>query len=242
MSDVTPTSSEIALEPYVPASVVGDGSLRQADRSGYLSRDSAVFSDRVRELIASRQTVSPKRLEAPAPSATQIGDILSCAAAAPDHGLLMPWRIICIGDNQRPSLAGAFVTALLERDPGATGEQLEAAHEKAFRAPFLALVVSRLGPESTGIRAMEQIISMGCAIQNILLSAHAMGFGSGLSSGRAMTSKPIRSLFDLAPNEEAACFIVIGTVSRPKAVRQRPDMERFVSHLKATALTSTSLS
>lgn len=242
MSEVKSALNEKVTGPHVPASVVAGGLQRRPDRSGYLSRDATFFSDTVRELIASRQTVSPKRLEAPAPSAAQIGDILSCAAAAPDHGLLMPWRIVCIDENQRPTLAAAFVTALLERDPGATGEQLEAAREKAFRSPFLALVVSRLGPESAGIRAIEQIISMGCAIQNILLSAHAMGFGSGLSSGRAMTSTPIRTLFDLAPNEEAACFIAIGTVSKPKAVRRRPDMRSFVSHLGAAISTPTALS
>lgn len=192
-------------------------------------------------LLSSRQNISPRRLVEPGPSSDQIEKLFRAAATAPDHGLLMPWRIICIGEDQRAALAKAFVLALLERDPGATGEQLEAAHEKAFRAPFLALAVSRLGPESAGIRAIEQIISLGCAVQNILLSAHAMGFGSGLTSGRAITSQPLRSLFELASNEEAACFIAIGTVSKPKAVRQRPDTQSFVSHLVTTAKPSTSL-
>jgi nitroreductase len=169
-------------------------------------------------------------------------EILSSAAAAPDHGLLMPWRIICIGDDQRAALAKAFILALLERDPGATLAQLESAREKAFRAPFLALVVFKPGPESAGIRVIEQVISTGCAIQNILLTAHAMGFGSGLSSGRAMTSEPIRSLFELGPNEEAACFISIGTVTNPRPIRHRSDIRSFVSYLKVTALVSTSLS
>lgn len=192
-------------------------------------------------LLSSRQNISPRRLVEPGPGSDQIEKIFRAAATAPDHGLLMPWRIICIGEDQRAALAKAFVLALLDRDPGATGEQLEAAHEKAFRAPFLALAVSRLGPESAGIRTIEQIISLGCAVQNILLSAHAMGFGSGLTSGRAITSQPLRSLFELAPNEEAACFIAIGTVSKPKPVRQRPQTQSFVSHLAATAMPSTSL-
>ena len=210
------------------------------ERVGHRPAELSVFSDRVSALIASRQTVSPKRLEAPAPSQTQLSEILSSASAAPDHGLLMPWRIVCIGEDQRAALAKAFVLALLVRDPGATTEQLESAREKAFRAPFLALIVFSPGPESAGIRAIEQAISMGCAVQNILLTAHAMGFGSGLSSGRAMTSEPIRTLFGLASIEEAACFISIGTVVKSKAIRHRPDMQSFVSHLKAGALTSPS--
>ena len=202
-----------------------------AERVGHWPAEPTEFSDRVSALIASRQTVSPKRLEAPAPSQTQLSEILSSASAAPDHGLLMPWRIVCIGEDQRAALAKAFVLALLERDPGATAEQLESAREKAFRAPFLALVVFSPGPESAGIRAIEQAVSMGCAVQNILLTAHAMGFGSGLSSGRAMTSQPIRTLFGLASSEEATCFIAIGTVVKSRAVRHRPDRQSFVSHL-----------
>lgn len=41
-------------------------------------------------LISSRQNVSPKRLVEPGPSAEQLNALLSLAAAAPDHGLLMP--------------------------------------------------------------------------------------------------------------------------------------------------------
>ena len=118
-----------------------------AERVGHWPAKPTEFSDRVSALIASRQTVSPKRLEAPAPSQAQLGEILSSAAAAPDHGLLMPWRIVCIGEDQRTALAKAFVLALVERDPGATTEQLESAREKAFRAPFLALIVFSPGPE-----------------------------------------------------------------------------------------------
>ena len=222
--------------PMRPGSSTG-GPPPLAQGEGHWPAEPAVFSDRVSALIASRQTVSPKRLQAPGPSQIQIEDILASAAAAPDHGLLMPWRVICIGEDQRAALANAFVLALLARAPGATAEQLSSAHEKAFRAPFLALVVFSPGPESAGIRAIEQTISMGCAIQNILLTAHAMGFGSGLSSGKAMTSEPIRTLFGLAASEEAACFIALGTVVKSRAIRHRPGVQSFVSHLKACVLT-----
>ena len=242
MSDAALVTDGAPTNSCVPVQGSNRGLPSPVEYTAQAPPERVVFSDHVRSLIASRQTVSPKRLASPAPTETQIGEILSSAAAAPDHGLLMPWRIVCIGEDQRAALAKAFVLALLGRDPGATAEQLESAHDKAFRAPFLALVVFRLGPESAGIRAIEQTISVGCAIQNILLTAHAMGFGAGLSSGRALTSEPIRALFDLASNEEAACFIAIGTVSKLRPIRHRPGLNSFVSHLKAAAFVSTSLS
>lgn len=184
-------------------------------------------------LVLSRQNTSPRRLETPAPNAVQIEQIFSAAAAAPDHGLLNPWRFICIGQDQRPELAKAFVLALLERDPGATQEQMEAASDKASRAPFLVLAVFRPDVSPTGIRPIEQTISLGCAIQNVLLAAHALGFGSGLTSGQAMTSVALRGLFGLAPTDEAACFVAIGTVGKSKPMRARPLVHSFVSQLKA---------
>lgn len=200
--------------------------------SGYKPASDGAVSDLL-ALLSSRQNTSPRRLEDPAPSAAQVEQIFSAASAAPDHGLLNPWRFICIEKDQRPELAKAFVLALLERDPGATQEQLEAASDKAFRSPFLALAVSRLGPESAGIRHIEQVISLGCAIQNTLLAAHALGFGSGLTSGRAMSASALRKLFGLALNEEAACFIAIGSVSKQKPIRLRPDSTGFLSRLGA---------
>ncbi len=218
------------MTPDTPFSM-GDRTAALNAYSAYSPASDDLASDML-ALFSSRQNTSPRRLEDPAPSAAQTDQIFSAAAAAPDHGLLNPWRFICIGKDQRPELAKAFVLALLERDPGATQEQLEAARDKAFRAPFLALAVFRPDVSPTGIRPIEQTISLGCAIQNVLLAAHALGFGSGLTSGQAMTSGALRVLFGLAPTEEAACFVAIGTVSKSKPIRHRPSSQNFVSQLQ----------
>lgn len=182
-------------------------------------------------LIHSRQTVSPRRLAAPGPSGDQFQRMLLAAAAAPDHGLLVPWRFVVIPPAKRHALGEVFALALLDRDPGATLEQIEDARSKAQRAPLLMLAVARLASEEPDTPPLERMISMGCAIQNILLSAQSMGFGSGLTSGRAITSQRMRQLFSLKEGEEPICFINIGTVSKEKPRRLRPSPERFVSTL-----------
>ena len=77
----------------------------------------------------------------------------------------------------------------------------------------------------------ERLISLGCAIQNILLSAHADGFGSGLVSGQALQTTGLRQLFALRENEQAVCFVAIGTADRSKPIRPRPQPSSFVSEL-----------
>ena len=182
-------------------------------------------------LISSRQNILPRRLREPGPSASQIGQLFRAAAAAPDHGELRPWRFVLVPAHKRADLAEVFAQALLERDANATADQLAQAREKAHRAPLLMLVVACLGPREPDIAMLERMVSVGCAIQNILLSAHSMAFGAGLTSGQAMASPHMRSLFQLLAGEEAVCFLNVGTTSKRKVPRLRPEPVDFVTSL-----------
>lgn len=160
----------------------------------------------------------------------QLHELLSLAAAAPDHGLLTPWRFIVVPADQRHRLAEVFALALIDRDPSATLEQIESAREKAHRAPLLMVAIACLGPREPDTPPLERMVSMGAAIQNLLLGAHAMGFGAGLTSGQAMASKRLSELCGLAPGEVPVCCVNIGTVSKRKpGTRVRPLPSSFVS-------------
>lgn len=182
-------------------------------------------------LIHSRSNVGPKRLLAPGPDDAQLAAILGAACAAPDHGRLRPWRFVLVAPDKRALLAQAFVDALCERDADATEAQCAQAAEKAFRAPVLVVAIARLatasqadaGPSTAGtpVHDHERLIALGCAIQNILLSAHARGFGAGLTSGQAMHSRALRHLLALNDGEHAVCCINLGTVSTHRAALPR---------------------
>ncbi|KQW66319.1 MAG: nitroreductase [Methylibium sp.] len=184
--------------------------------------------------MAARQHTSPKRLTGPGPDATQIDSLFRAAATAPDHGRLLPWRFVVVPAEQRARLAEAFALALVDRDPGATLVQIEEARLKAWRAPWVALAIARTRDDegdACAIPAAERLVSLGCALQNLLLAAHSMGFGSGLTSGRAMDSVRVRSLFGVQPQEQAVCFVNVGTVMARRPVPPRPVPARFVSWL-----------
>ncbi len=202
------------------------------------------FEDRVtdseaflqaRALIVTRRNVSPKRLEAPGPSSAQRDALLELAGAAPDHGALTPWRFIEVGVDERHRLGEVFALALIDRDPGATLAQIEAAREKAQRAPLLLIAIARLGPAEPDTPALERMVSMGAAVQNILLGAHAMGFGAGLTSGQAMSSPRMARLCGLAPGEVAVCCINVGSVGprgrHPGVRRASPAAAELLSAL-----------
>ena len=182
-------------------------------------------------LLQARQTILPKRLMEPGPSAAELHTIVSAAAHAPDHGQLLPWRLVCVPPAQRAALAEAFAAALLTRDASATPEQLAQARDKAFRSPVLLLLVVdglRGDPE---IDLHERLLSAGCAVQNILLMATALGYGSALTSGKALKVAGLRTLFGLAAGEHAVCFVSLGSVQSRKPPRLRPVLADYFTTL-----------
>ncbi len=186
-------------------------------------------------LIQSRQTVMPRRLTEPGPDATQLHDLLVLAAAAPDHGQLTPWRFVVIPPSARERLAEVFALALTDRDPQASEDHVRHAREKAHRAPLLMVVVACLGRRDPDIPALERLVSIGAAVQNLLLGAHAMGFGTGLTSGKAMASTRLAVLLALTDTEVPVCCINIGTVGRHKPRQgKRPAPASFTTTLGDT--------
>lgn len=182
-------------------------------------------------LMQSRQTILPKRLGEPGPDSAQLEVLLSAAASAPDHSQLLPWRFVVVPREARARLGAAFATALRLRDPKASPEQIAQAEEKAHRAPLLILLVVDTECTDATIPAHERILSAGCALQNMMLMATAMGFGSALTSGKAMGAPPLRNLFGLVASEHAFCFLSVGTAAARKAFRLRPVVGDYVSYL-----------
>lgn len=183
------------------------------------------------ELMRSRRTVLPKRLGLPGPSAAQQRAMLEAAASAPDHGQLLPWRFVVVPMSARAALGEVFVESLIERDPAATTEQCAQAREKANRAPLLLLLVVDGACGDPAVDLLERVVSAGCAVQNVLLMATAQGFGSALTSGKALSSRGLKRLFGLRERERALCFVSVGTVLSNKPARARPDVADFVSTL-----------
>jgi nitroreductase len=176
-------------------------------------------------LIRSRHSVAPKRLSAPGPSAAQLQAVIEAAACAPDHHGLRPWRLVQIGDAQRDALADVFEACTRDRlaagvpPPEPTPADITRAREKAYRAPTLLLAVLCLGADDPEVPATERTLTLGAALMNLLLAAHGQGFAAMLTSGHAVRSARFARAFALAPQEQAVCFISIGTALAKAKVR-----------------------
>ena len=116
------------------------------------------------------------------------------------------------------------------------GERRPASCSGALCGGQFELALLRLnaaGAETPQIPDHERLLSAGAALQNMLLQASALGLGSSLTSGQALQSAPLRHLFGLADDEMALCFVSIGHVVQPRAVRERPAVDAYFSRLAA---------
>jgi len=190
----------------------------------------AAMNDNLWELLPARRHVGLRRLLAPGPDDAALERILHAAAQAPDHGLLRPWRFVLIPQDRRADLGAAFEDALVRRDPSADAAARAAARDKAQHAPCL-LVAILIDAPATPIPTAEKLVSLGCAIQNMLLAAQALEFASGLVSGGALDAPAMRRLLRLEAHERAICFIGLGTAASAKPPRQRPLPEQFFTRL-----------
>ena len=188
------------------------------------------MNDDLWSTLAARRHVALRRLQAPGPDDAALARMMEAAAQAPDHGCLLPWRFVLIPAARRDDLGAVFEEALLARDPAADEGARASAREKAFHAPCLLAAILVDAP-GTAIPTEEKLVSLGCALQNVLLAAQALGFASGLASGGALDAPAMRRLLGLEAHERAMCFIGIGTGEPKKTPRVRPQPGQFFKSL-----------
>ena len=163
---------------------------------------------------------APKLCE-PAPSASEIELMLKGALRAPDHARLKPWRFLVIQNEGREALGEAMceVAALNADLTEAEAEKIKA---KPLRAPLIICPVVHY-TEHPKVPLIEQQLSVGCAVQNILHIADQLNYGAVWRTG-SITFKPqMGQRLGLANNEHLLGFIYIGT--RNSKAKPLPDLE-----------------
>jgi nitroreductase len=159
---------------------------------------------------------SAKRTVEPAPEGEDLDLILKAGVRGPDHGRLAPWRFVIVRGAARERLGEVFAEALRERNPAVDEESLDLERARPLRAPLLVVVVSRLREGVPKVPVVEQILSVGAAAENILLAAHALGYGGMWRTGPAAYDPMVQRALGVGEGEAIAGFLYLGTlVERP---------------------------
>lgn len=175
------------------------------------------------EAILGRRTWPPAKLGEPGPDASQLELLLAAAAAAPDHGLLRPFRVVVVRGEGRVRLGELFAEAVRTERPEAPESEVVKQRAAPLRAPLLLLVVLRRRPDHPRIPEIEQIAAAAAATQNMLLAARALGFEGKWATGFPAASRRVAAGLGLAPDERLIGILYIGTPRAPHAGPPRPE-------------------
>ena len=184
------------------------------------------------ELLKTRRSFKAVELTGPAPSAAELDTLLTVASRVPDHGKLTPWRFIVFEGEARAAAGDAIAAAFAAKYPDAKAEHIEAERNRFTRAPLVVAVVSRAAPH-VKIPEWEQVLSAGAAAMNLVLAAHALGYGASWITEWYAYDRSVLGALGLAPHERIAGFIHIG---RPPGVpedRPRPPLSEIATRFPA---------
>lgn len=180
----------------------------------------------VMDALLKRRSGNARALAAPGPDQVGIDAIVFAASRAPDHGRLVPFRFLQVAEGARPRLADLLEAASRALDPALPAAEIERAREKADQGPVILAVVARIEADHPKIPASDQWLSVGAALENMLLAVQSLGFAAAIRSGRFLETAPMRAGFGLADNEHLVSLVAIGTPVEWPPEKPKPALER----------------
>ncbi|MFB2705134.1 nitroreductase family protein [Marinobacter shengliensis] len=170
------------------------------------------------------ERTSEPRLEAPAPPRHVVDVAFQCAARAPDHALLRPWRYLVVEGEARHALGELFARACPEN---ASEQEIEKARRAPLRAPMV--IVGIATPRShPKVPEVEQLMSAAAGMSFLGLALRDAGYGVMWRTGGVAYHPEVLEGLGLEPGESVVGFLYTGTVSGEKPSVPRPETKAFV--------------
>ena len=164
------------------------------------------------------QRSSATKLTEPAPNREQLETLLRAAARAPDHGRLAPWRFVVLQGEARGKLGDAMAEVTRLKTPDVGPEVLDGERRKALRAPVIVAVAAAARPHPK-VPEIEQVAAVSAGIENLILAAHALGFGTMWKTGGAAYSPVVKRALGLDDADQILGFVYLGTAVTRAPVR-----------------------
>jgi nitroreductase len=191
------------------------------------------MSSSILDFLRARHSTPAMQLGQPGPDAAQLEQLLEAAIRVPDHGKLVPWRLIVLQGPDKPVYGERLAELHARIDPQTPEPKLEKDRQRFNAAPVVVAVIARIEEDHPKIPAQEQLLSAGCVAYGLLLAAQSMGFGAQWLTGWSAYDRQAAALLGLADDERLIAYIHVGTVLGTSRARERPLVEEVVSTWKA---------
>ena len=179
-------------------------------------------------LLQQRHSTPSRQLGEPAPDEATLQMLLEAAIRVPDHGKLMPFRLIRLQGAAKLRFGEQLAELSIRRHPQLSEAKREKERLRYTYAPLVLVVVARIDVDSS-VPAVEQLLSAGCVAHNLLLGAHASGYGAQWLTSWAAYDPEAAILLHLDEHEQVIGFIHMGTPQVDVPDRDRPALAGLLS-------------
>lgn len=166
----------------------------------------------INNLIQSRRSVFPKDYTGEKVDDSIIKAMLENANWAPTHKLTEPWRFIVFTSHGLKMLAetqASVYKKVTEADGSFKEERFQNLLTKPLQSSHIILVYMKRD-EKKAVPEIEEAGAVFCAIQNMHLTATALGVGCYLSTGGVTYFEESKSAFGLSAEDRIIGFLHVG--------------------------------
>jgi nitroreductase len=185
-------------------------------------------------LIRSRRSVFPKDYTGEKVDDSVIRQLLENANWAPTHKLTEPWRFKVFCEEGLKSFAEKQAKNYYDKNFG-SDKYLDKKYQKLLTSPLKCSHLISIGMhlvQEGSVPEVEETSAVACAVQNILLSAHAYGLGGYWSTGGLTNVDSAKPFFDLEEDDKLLGFIYLGVIDKNPGIGKRRPIENKVSWCK----------
>jgi len=179
-------------------------------------------------LLQQRHSAPSRQLGEPAPDEATVHALLEAAIRVPDHGKLVPFRLIRLAGDAKLRFGEQLSALAIRNNPDLSEAKYEKERLRYTFAPLVMVVVACLQADSK-VPEIEQKLCAGNVAYNILLGAYALGYGAQWLTGWAAYDREVATILDLAQHEHVIGFVHLGTPQIDVPDRDRPALADMFS-------------
>ena len=186
------------------------------------------------EAIKNRRSIYPAIYTGDPVAPQVVEDMLESANWAPTHRLTEPWRFTVFAGDGIEKLA-TFQSELYKKISTQEGSFDEAKYEKLANKPLLCSHIIAIGMKRDPKRSVpeiEEVCSVACAVQNMLLVASEANVGCYWGTGGVTYYDEAKAFFELDAEDKLLGFLYLG-MPKKWPVGKRLPMESKVRYVKS---------